>query len=404
MAGKAVKGNMIIGQSGGPTAVINQSLIGAVTEAFKHKEISNVYGMLNGIDGILEDRIIDFGKEDKKQLLKVAQTPAAALGSCRHKPTEEECETIFEKLKKLDVRYFFYNGGNDTAETAHIINEIAKKRDYELRIFHIPKTIDNDLRETDHCPGYASAAKYVAMCFMGNNMDNIALPGIKIDVVMGRHAGWLTAASSLATTQGVDGPHLIYVPERPISLSDFTKQVLDTYEKYGRALVAVSEGLKTPDGKLMIESKLTEKDSHGNVQLSGSGMMGDFLVQAVKDAAGSKKLRVRSDTLGYAQRSFPGIYSEIDAKEAWMVGQNAVKYALSGNIDGSVILQRVSDGAKYKSKTALTELSKVAKHTKDLPVDFMNEEGNYVSSKFLDYAKPIVGPIPELGVLKKIRI
>jgi 6-phosphofructokinase 1 len=309
---------------------------------------------------------------------------------------------IFEKLQQLGVRYFFYNGGNDSAETAHILATIAAEKKYDIRIFHIPKTIDNDLRETDHCPGFASAAKYVAQSFMGNNMDNYSLPGVKIDVVMGRNAGWLTAAAGLAKTDVLDGPHLVYVPERPVTLQQFCGDILAVYEKYGRALVAVSEGLKTPDGKLILEGQIKETDSHGNLQLSGSGMLGDFLVEQVKKAYG-KKLRIRSDTLGYAQRSFHGVRSEIDAQEAWDVGSAAVKYAVSGVQSGSVIIQRKSD-KPYKSAIALTDLSKVAKVTKDLPENFMNKEGNNVTAAFLEYIRPLVGVLPATGVLKRSMI
>lgn len=276
------------------------------------------------------------------------------------------------------------------------------ERKYDIRFFHIPKTIDNDLRETDHCPGYASAAKYVALSFIGNNFDNYSLPGIKIDVVMGRNAGWLTAAAALARMEGMDGPHLIYIPEKPVTLNRFCEEVLSVYENYGRALVAVSEGLKTPDGKLILEGQIKEQDSHGNLQLSGSGMLGDFLVEQVKKAWG-KKLRIRSDTLGYAQRSFHGVRSMIDAEEAWNVGKEAVRYAVSGKERGSVIIERISN-KPYKSKISFTELSKVAKVTRDLPLNFINEKGNDVTSDFIEYLKPLVGELPPAGLLKRVPV
>ncbi|MBU1076415.1 MAG: diphosphate--fructose-6-phosphate 1-phosphotransferase, partial [Spirochaetes bacterium] len=249
------RGNLIIGQSGGPTAVINQSLVGAVLEAMNYDEIESIFGMKNGIQGLLKEDIIDLGKESKEHLEKVAQTPSSALGSCRYKPTEEDCQKVFEICKKYNIRYFLYIGGNDSAETSHIINEIAEKEDYELHVFHIPKTVDNDLRENDHTPGYGSAAKYVAMFFMGDNLDNMALPGVKINIVMGRHAGFLTCASVLGKRDESDGPHLIYVPERKISLEQIVDDIGNVYSKYGRALVAVSEGIRSMDGKLMIESQ-----------------------------------------------------------------------------------------------------------------------------------------------------
>ena len=221
----SLKGNMLIAQSGGPTVVINQSLVGAVIEAKKHSQIKNIYGALHGIKGILDEEFIDLKRESIPNLKKVAQTPCSALGSVRKKPTEEECERIFKIMQKYNIRYFFYIGGNDSAETAYILNENAKKVGYEFRCFHIPKTIDNDLRENDHTPGYASAARFVAMAVMGDNLDNLSLPGIKVDVIMGRHAGFLVAASSLARIHKDDGPHLIYFPERPFIMDKFLQDV-----------------------------------------------------------------------------------------------------------------------------------------------------------------------------------
>ena len=208
-------GNMLIAQSGGPTVVINQSLVGAVLEAKKHPEIKKIYGALHGIKGILDEHLIDLGRESVDTLKKIANTPSSALGSVRKKPTHEDCVAIFAKLQKYNVRFFFYIGGNDSAETAHIINEEAKKADYELHCFHIPKTVDNDLRENDHTPGFASAAKFVAQAFMGDDLDNAALPGVKIDVVMGHHAGFLTAASALARTNPGAGPTSSTSPSAP---------------------------------------------------------------------------------------------------------------------------------------------------------------------------------------------
>ncbi|MFA6027887.1 MAG: 6-phosphofructokinase [Patescibacteria group bacterium] len=399
-----IKGNMVIGQSGGPTAVINQSLVGAIKQAMKHPEITGIYGMKHGVKGALSEQFIDLKQEDEATLEVIANTPASALGTCRHKPTEEECQKLFTIFEKYHVKYWFYIGGNDSAETCHVVNEIAKKHKYELRIFHIPKTIDNDLVITDHCPGYASAAKYVALCFMGNNLDNRSLPGVKIDIVMGRHAGWLTAASSLGRKFDDDGPHLIYVPEHPVSLEQIVKDIDAVYEKLGRCLVAVSEGVKTPDGKLLGEGFIKEKDMHGNVQLSGSGALGDSLAEYVKEHSKHKKLRVRADTLGYAQRSFPKIVSETDKQEARMVGEEAVKYAMKGDIDGSVTIKRIGEGDNYATEPDLVKLSEVAKKTKLLPKEFINAEGKNVTPEFLNYALPLVGDLPEHLRLKEVPV
>ncbi|MBL4759286.1 MAG: diphosphate--fructose-6-phosphate 1-phosphotransferase, partial [Mariprofundaceae bacterium] len=243
-----LKGKMVIGQSGGPTAVINQSLVGAVLAARKQVNITGILGAKHGIAGIMAEDFIDLTTQSEADLEVLAATPAAGLGSVRLKPGKAECERMFEVFKKNDVRYFFYIGGNDSAETAHIIAEMAKAADYDFCTIHIPKTIDNDLRVTDHCPGYASAAKFVALAFMGDDRDNAALAGVKINVVMGRDAGFLTAASALARQTDGDGPHLIYVPERTFEVTQFQADVKAIMAKYGRCVVAVSEGITDANG------------------------------------------------------------------------------------------------------------------------------------------------------------
>ena len=236
-----LKGKMLIAQGGGPTVVINQSLVGAILEARKYDEIDAVYGSRHGVSGILKEDFVDLSNVDEKHLESVASTPGSSLGTTRDKPDQEYCEKMFEVMQKHNIRYFFYIGGNDSADTCRIVNEEAKKVGYELRVIHIPKTIDNDLPGTDHCPGFGSAARYVALAFRGVNFDNAALPGVYIGVVMGRHAGFLTAASVLAKTKESDGPHLIYTPEKNFDIHHFTHAVKEIYEKYGRCIVAVSE-------------------------------------------------------------------------------------------------------------------------------------------------------------------
>ena len=397
------KGNAVIGQSGGPTMVINQSLVGIVEELKRHSNIGKVYGALNGIEGMLQERFIDLGRESEANLELVANTPAAALGSCRFKPNREDCERVFEIFRKFDVRYYFYIGGNDSAESANIVNTIAKEAGYELRVFHVPKTIDNDLRENDHTPGYGSAAKYVIHSFMGNDLDSFALHGIKLDIVMGRNAGWLTAAASLAKDENDcdSGPHLIYLPEFPVTMEQVTSDILDVHNRLGRCLVAMSEGTVNKEtGKPFGDALNDEVDSHGNKQLSGSGALGDFFVRHIKLAAGDKKLRVRSDTLGYAQRSFAGFVSEIDALEARMVGRRAVEFAVRGDIDGSIVLKRL-DEKVYKSEAIRMDIEKVAKHTREMPAEYINPTGNFVEEAFKDYLRPLVGDIPKIGKLDR---
>lgn len=395
---KILSGNMLIAQSGGPTVVINQSLVGAILEARRHKAIRKIYGSRHGISGILEENLVDLGRETPANLELVAMTPSSGLGTVRKKPSHEDCIQIFNILRKYDVRYFFYIGGNDSAETVYIINEEAKRANFELRCFHIPKTIDNDLRENDHTPGFGSAAKFVACAVMGDDLDNRALPGVKIDVIMGRHAGFLTAASALARTHKDDGPHLIYLPERPFSIPRFVKDVQRVYRRLGRCLVAVSEGVTNSKGEPIAAKFTSEKDSHGNVQLSGSGALGDLLAAALRNEGGIK--RVRADTFGYLQRSFPGIPSPADSEEARAVGAAAVKCAVgSGDVDGSIALRR-RPGRKYQITFERVPLAKVARETRSMPASFINRAGNDVTEAFLKYARPIVGPLPRKGFLR----
>jgi len=384
---KPPRGNALIGQSGGPTCVINQSLVGIVEAAKASKNIPRVFGALHGIKGILEGKLIDVGKESKETLEGVAKTPCAALRSVRKKPTREECQQALAVFKKHDIRYFFYIGGNDSAETTHIFNELAVAENYDVCVFHVPKTIDNDLRVNDHCPGYGSAARFVAQAMMGDNLDNRSLPGIKIDIVMGRNAGWLTAASVLARVHPDDGPHLVYVPEKVFSLERFVADVDRVYKQYGRCLVAASEGIHDAAGKTLVDSK--EKDSHGNVQLSGSGALGDFLADVLKKKLG-EKLRVRADTFGYLQRSFPGVISPSDAKEARLAGRTAVKLAQKHR-HGSVALLR--QPGEYAITFEHTELKNVAKDTRPMEASFLKGD-NDIDPSFLDYVRPLAGELP----------
>jgi 6-phosphofructokinase 1 len=386
------KGNMLIAQSGGPSMVINQSLVGAVLAARDNAAVGKIYGALHGIQGILDETLIDLRKESRKTLEAVANTPSSALGSVRRKPTPEDCQTIFKVLRKLDVRYFFYIGGNDSAETVHIINEEAVKNGYNLGCFHIPKTIDNDLRENDHTPGFGSAARFVACAIKGDDLDNRALGGVKIDVIMGRNAGFLTAASALARVDKDDGPHLVYLPERPFSIEGFVKDVKAAMKKYGRCVVAVSEGIADKDGTPVIAKFTQETDSHGNVQLSGTGALGDLLAKVVKEQAGIK--RVRADTFGYLQRSFPGIASASDAMEARLAGVAAVQAAVGDGVRSGSIAIRRKPTKKYGVSFDVVELRSVAKETRHMPDAFINKAGNNVTQAFVDYARPLVGELP----------
>ncbi|MDK1020883.1 MAG: 6-phosphofructokinase [Candidatus Hydrogenedentes bacterium] len=388
-------GRALVAQGGGPTAVINQSLLGVVLGARKYPQITGIFGAVQGIQGIAEENLVDLTETDASELERVGATPASALRSTRIKPTPEICGRIFEVCKAHDVRYFFYIGGNDSADTCRIVQEEAEKGGYELRVAHVPKTIDNDLKVTDHCPGYGSAAKFVAQAFMGANLDNRSLPGVYIGIVMGRHAGFLTAAAALGRNIPDDGPHLVYVPEVTFSKEKFLDDVNRTHEKFGRCVIAVSEGITDDKGRPIVEQFTGgEKDAHGNIQLSGTGALGDLLSSWVR--AGTSISRVRADTLGYLQRSFAGCVSEVDQTEAREVGEMAAKYAIGDNQDGSVAIRRIGD---YAVEYFLTPLESVARESKSMPKEFINKDGNDVTQAFLEYARPLAGPLPTMAPL-----
>ncbi|MFU8781235.1 MAG: 6-phosphofructokinase [Kiritimatiellia bacterium] len=388
--------NMLIAQSGGPTMVINQSLAGAVLTARKHKQIGTILGAKHGIQGILNRDFVNLSNISQTQMKAIAQTPSSALGSVRRKPTPEDCKAIFDVIAEQDIGYFFYIGGNDSAETVHIIHEAALKAGSPLRCFHIPKTIDNDLRENDHTPGFASAARFVACAFMGDDLDSRALGGVKVNIVMGRHAGFLTAAAALARTNPGDGPHLIYLPERPFSIETFTTDVQAMYKRHGRCLIAVSEGIADEKGEAIAARFSKEVDSHGNKQLSGTGSLGDFLASEIKARTGIG--RVRADTFGYLQRSFPGIASTVDSKEAYAVGEAAVLAAVKGTTSGSIAIRR-QKGATYAVNYEPVPLRKVARETRHMPDAYINKAGNDVTAAFLRYFTPLVGPLPKTARL-----
>ncbi|MBI2437959.1 MAG: 6-phosphofructokinase [Lentisphaerae bacterium] len=403
---------MLIAQSGGPTAVINRSLVGAIQEAKRHKEIQDIYGARHGIKGLLAENMINLRRESAANLAAVAATPSAALGSVRKKPAQEECCRIFDVLQKYNVRYLFYIGGNDSAETTQIIADEAIKLNYEFRCFHIPKTIDNDLLENDHTPGFGSAAKFVACAVLGSSLDNSALPGVTIDVIMGRHAGFLAAASALARVHPDDGPHLIYLPERPFDMAQYLYDVKRVYDRLGRCVVVVSEGISDTAGTAIATKFTSETDAHGNVQLSGTGALGDLLANEIRSK--TPITRVRADTFGYLQRSFPGLVSETDEREARAVGVLAVRWSVGSpsrsamaergrSKSGSVAIRR-KPGRKYAVFFECVPLAAVAKATRHMPEAFINKEGNDVTQAFLDYVRPIVGPLPKVARLRGVRV
>ena len=393
-------GNAVIGQSGGPTAVINQSLVGAVEALQASGRVDKILGAHHAVSGIIQDDYIDLTHAKADFLERIAATPSSALGSSRDKPDAAYCKKIFESFTKQDVRFFFYAGGNDSSDTCRIIAEMAAESGYDLTAYHIPKTIDNDLVVNDHTPGFGSAAKFVAQAFMGDNMDNAALPGIKINIIMGRHAGFLTAAAGLGRRQNkTDGPHLIYVPEVAFDENKFIDDVERVYKKHGRCLIAVSEGIHDQDGtaimtKLMDE---VEKDDHGNVQLSGSGALGDLLADLVKDKLGARlgqKLRVRADTFGYLQRSFAGVASTVDQIEARECGRQAVIHAMAGeHKSGSIAMVRTSNHP-YAIDYRRIAISDVAAKTQHLDTKYILDGCDISDAFYADYLTPIVGELP----------
>lgn len=398
-----LEGKILVAQGGGPTPVINQSVVGVVLAALKFPQVTGIYGAVHGVRGIVEENFVDLTRETTHNLELVAGTPSSALLSTRDKPDEDYCARMFKVMRAHDIRYFFYVGGNDSSDTVRIVNEQARAANYELRAIHIPKTIDNDLVENDHCPGFGSAAKFVAQAFAGVNLDNRALKGVYIGVVMGRHAGFLTASAALARKYADDGPHLVYLPERPFETDRFLTDVDRVYSQYGECNIAVSEGISDKDGNPMI-SKLMgieERDAHGNVQLSGTGALGDLLTQTLKKELKIK--RVRADTFGYLQRCFLGCKSDRDAQEAREVGEKAVHFALLDNANGSVVIRRpvLDYGVEYD----LVSIDKVAGKTRHMPDRFINESANGVTQDFLNYCRPLLGSsMPEPYRLRGITV
>lgn len=381
-------GKILVAQGGGPTAVINQSLVGVALEARRFRQVERVYGARHGVRGIINEEFVDLTQETSHNLELVANTPSSALGSTRDKPDLKYCQEIFQVLRAHEIEHFFYIGGNDSSDTVRIVSEEARKAGYPLRSIHIPKTIDNDLVGNDHTPGFPSAARFVAQAFAGANLDNASLPGVYVGVVMGRHAGFLTAASALGKKFPDDGPHLIYLPERTFILEKFLADVKATYERFGRCVIAVSEGIHdasgTPIASLL--AKDLEQDAHGNVQLSGTGALADLLCEEIKSKLNIK--RVRGDTFGYLQRSFIGCVSDVDQREAREVGEKTVQFAMWGDRDGSVAIRRTGF---YSVEYELLALDAVAGKTRTMEDEFIAASGTDITDAFRMYLRPLLG-------------
>ena len=405
-----LKGACIIGQSGGPTAVINASAQGVIQTALKSDSITRVLGAAHGIKGVLEDRLYDMSQEDPAELDLLSHTPSSALGSCRYKLADPDVDDtdyhrILEIFKKYDVRYFFYNGGNDSMDTCNKISKFMQKVGYECRVMGVPKTIDNDLFGTDHCPGFASAAKYIATSCMEIWQDaHVYDTGmVTIIEIMGRHAGWLAGSAALATWAGF-GPDLIYLPEVDFDLEKFLADVSAIYNKTGKCMVAVSEGIHHPDGTFVSEAKVSATDGFGHAQLGGLAAM---LAQAVKMETGAK---VRGIELSLLQRCGSHLASGNDVAEAYMAGQTAVEAAVSGMTDKMVAFECDRTNG-YTCKTKLVDLSNVANVEKKVPREWINAAGNGVEQPFIDYVLPLIQGdwnaarehnLPRFAKLKKV--
>ncbi len=389
-------GACIFGQSGGPTAVINASAYGVIRAALDAPEITKVYGAAHGIRGVLDDKLYVMDEEDPEELKLLLNTPSSELGSCRYKIADPEKDDtdykrILEIFKKYNVRYFFYNGGNDSMDTCNKISRYMESVGYECRVMGVPKTIDNDLYGTDHCPGFASAAKYIATSCMEINKDARVYDNGMITIVeiMGRHAGWLAASSALATEFG-SGPDLIYLPETDFDMDKFLAEVDEIYAKNGKVLVAVSEGIHYADGTFVSEAKTSSTDGFGHAQLGGLAAM---LADIVKKHTGAK---VRGIELSLLQRCGAHLASLTDVNEAFGAGQEAVKQAVAGVTGKMVAFKREYVDGKYTCKYELLPLSEVANYEKKVPQEWINETQNGLTHEFIDYVLPLIQGEPEI--------
>ena len=404
-------GNVLVGQSGGPTSVINASVAGIISEALNHECIEEIYGTLNGVLGILQEDLIDLASESQQQIRALRHTPGAALGTCRYKlKKQQDFERVLEVFKAHNIRYFFYIGGNDSQDTADKISKVAQQQGYDLRVIGVPKTIDNDLPLTDHCPGYASAIKYIATTVREIACDNEAMGQgdlVSIVEVMGRSAGWIAAGAALAKRRDHpnDAPHLILLPEIPFNQEKVIEDIKRILKREKYCLIVVAEGLVDADGNYVAAESAT--DSFGHAQLGGAGdALGEIIGQNIPG------IKVRVAKPGLAQRCAAHIASKTDIDESYLAGQAAVKAAINGETDVMVTIVR-GETEHYTSETGLAPLSEVANSVKKLPREWINEDGVSMNFQFLRYAQPLVqGEIvvpydngaPVFARLEKVRV
>ena len=410
---KNLVGNALLGQSGGPTSVINASAAGVFIEALNQENITGVFGAVHGIKGILEEDFIDISKEDIEELKRLKNTPSSAIGSVRYKlkdPKKDDSEyrRLLEVFRKYNIRYFFYNGGNDSMDTCNKISKFFKKEGFDCNVMGVPKTIDNDLNVTDHSPGYGSAAKYVATTFMELFHDATVYdqPMITVVEVMGRNAGWLTAAAALAQHKG-QGPDLVYLPEKTFDPDVFFSDVDRVLKQKGKVIVAVSEGIKTKEGKYVPELyQELKKDAFGHAQLGGTA-------QALVSELGNRfNVKLRAIEFSLMQRSAAHLASKVDVTEAFNAGRKAVKAAVSGTTDKMIGFKRVSSNP-YKIKYVRIPLQKAANEEQKVPLHWIKEDNTGLTQDYIAYALPLIqgdekakleDGLPRFAKLKKIRI
>lgn len=398
----ALKGNLLVGQSGGPTAVINASLYGVIKAAAQRDEIAGVYGCRHGAVGLLTEDLVDLRRESPETLEGLLHTPSAALGASRQKLSDAEYERILQVLRAHHVRYLCYIGGNDSADTCHRVHTLSRQAGYEVRAIGVPKTVDNDLALTDHSPGYGSVARFNAIATMDAGLDTEAIgivDNVKVIETMGRNAGWITASTAFARQGPDQAPHLIYLPERPFDPERFLRDVRATFDRLGYCLVTVCEGLRNEKGEELVASaRAVDTDSFGHRQLGGvCSVLCDLI-------ATNLGIKARWDKPGTIQRMSSVCASATDIAEARIVGEAAVAAAVGGESDRMVILVRQCDDP-YRCTTGLAPLEEVANAEKPVPPEFINAEGNWVTQAYLDYARPLLGgPLPSYVRLEGHRV
>ncbi|HEY8476116.1 MAG TPA: 6-phosphofructokinase [Chloroflexota bacterium] len=392
------RGNLLVAQSGGPTPVLNSSLLGVVEEARRHPEVRGVYGGRYGIQGVLEGDLVDLGAEDTATLDLLDDTPSAALGSCRYRLRHDDLDLLLRQLKDYEIGYFLYIGGNDSALTSHRVARAVREAGMDVRVVGIPKTMDNDLPATDHAPGYGSVARFVAIAVRGVGLDTSAMrrtDPVRIVEVMGRHSGWLAASAALARERPDDPPHLIYVPERPLPLQRILDDVAEMHRRHGYVVVVLNENQPDERGNVLgSDGKPLYVDPFGHPYFDSPAA---YLARAVQTRLG---LRARYDRPGSVQRVFGLAVSETDRDEARLLGRAAVRYAVQGASDVIVVLRR-EPGPAYRCSVDTAPLTVVAGQARHLPDDFIAPSANDVTAAFVEYARPLIGgPLPPYARLR----